>query len=100
MDALLRRRMMMSVGSGPGPGPEPPTYSYVTDGLVMHLDGINKGQTSGRWESLVGSTYYTLNSHSTSEANAVVMDGAGVLTGTNGVAIGGQTGTVDGLNEG
>ena len=79
-----------------GGGPTPPAPSgYVTDGLVAHFDGIDKGNTSGRWESLVGSAYYTLNTHSTVETNAVVMDGAGVITGTNRVSIGGKAGTIE-----
>ena len=91
MDALLRRRIMMGAA-----GPTPPTPSwYVSAGLVSHFDGIDKGNTSGRWESLVGSAYYTLNTHSTAETNAVVMDGAGVITGTNRVSIGGKAGTIE-----
>lgn len=82
-------------------GPTPPTpdpgdiSNYVQDGLVMHLDGIDKGQTSGRWTSLVGSTYYTFTTHSTSETNAVLMDGAGVITATSGTSVSGTAGTIE-----
>lgn len=62
----------------------PDPSEYVQSGLVMHLDGIDKGQTSGRWESLVGSTYYTLTSASTSETKSVLMNGEGCITATNG----------------
>ena len=68
---------------------------YVQNGLVMHLDGIDKGQTAGRWTSLVGSTYYTLNSYSTSESNAVLMSGTGVISGTNSVAVTYNAGTIE-----
>lgn len=82
-------------GSTP-PTPDPGDISnYVQDGLVMHLDGIDKGGVSGRWTSLVGSTYYTLTSHSTSETKAIVMDGAGVLTATSGTSVSGTTGTIE-----
>lgn len=66
------------------PAPIPGDLSnYVQDDIVMHLDGINKGETAGRWSSLVGSSYLTLTTHSTSESNAVLMDGSGYLTLTN-----------------
>lgn len=68
---------------------------YVQDGLVLHLDGKNKGETSGRWESLVGTSYYTLNTHSTVETNAVVMDGAGTINGTNITAVNFEAGTIE-----
>lgn len=94
MDALLRRRAMIASGGG-----EPPTpgdlSNYVQDGLVLHLDGINKGGTSGRWSSLVGSEYYTLTSHSTSETNAILMDGSGEITSTNTVSVDSASGTVE-----
>lgn len=35
--------------------------SYVTDGLIFHLDGINKGQTPGSWTDLVGGISFTNN---------------------------------------
>ena len=81
---------------------EPPTpvdpsdiSNYVQDGLVLHLDGIDKGETSSRWTSLVGSEYYTLNTHSTKETNAVVMDGAGLIKATNSVSVDYTSGTIE-----
>lgn len=29
-------------------------FGYVTNGLILHLDGINKGTTPNHWDSLVG----------------------------------------------
>lgn len=87
--------------AGGGTPPEPPTpgpgdlSNYVQDGLVMHLDGINKGGVSGQWTSLVGSTYFTLTSHATSEAKAILMDGAGRLTATNPVNPAYNVGTIE-----
>lgn len=70
--------------------------SYVQNGLVLHLDGINQGGTSGLWTSLVGNTYYTLNTHSTSESNAIVMDGSGLITATNPITnVTYSTGTIE-----
>lgn len=88
----------MAAGGG---SPTPPTpgpgdlSNYVQDGLVLHLDGINKGGTSGRWSSLVGSEYYPLTTHSTEETNAVLMDGSGVLTSENTVNVGYTVGTIE-----
>lgn len=85
--------------AGGGTPPTPPTpgdlSNYVQDGLVMHLDGINKGGTSGRWTSLVGSTYFTLNSHSIEESNAILMDGAGAITATSPVSVNYTVGTIE-----
>lgn len=81
---------------GGSPTPDPGSLSnYVQDGLVLHLDGINKGGTSGRWSSLVGSTYYTLNTHSTEETNAILMDGAGYITATSPVSVNYKSGTIE-----
>lgn len=90
--AYLGTQLVYQSGSGPTPPPQP---VYVTDGLVAHFDGIDKGNDSTKWTSLVGNAYYTLNTHSTVETNAIVMDGAGVITGTNRVSIGGKAGTIE-----
>ena len=96
MDLMLRRRRMMFATTEPYvPGPGGQISDYVQDGLVLHLDGIEKGETDGLWESLVGTTYYTLNTHSIVERNAVVMDGAGVISGTNSVHVAWGSGTIE-----
>lgn len=87
----IQRQLTINQAAGGGGG----IGDYVQSGLVMHLDGIDKGNTSGRWESLVGNTYYTLNSHSAVENNAVVMDGAGVISGTNSVHVAWASGTIE-----
>lgn len=69
--------------------------NYIQDGLVMHLDGINKGETSGRWSSLVGNSYATLTSHSTSNDDNIQMDGSGCLTVTNAVTTSYSSGTIE-----
>lgn len=93
--AYLGTQLVYQSGS-PTPGPDPGDLSnYVSSGLVLHLDGINKGATSGRWESLVGNGYYTLTANSTEETNAVVMSGSGVILGTNITAVGYAAGTIE-----
>ena len=32
--------------------------SYITDGLVFHLDGIDKGETQGAWTDLISGTVF------------------------------------------
>ena len=87
--------MIASGGSTP-PTPDPGDLSrYVQDGLVLHLDGINKGGTSGRWSSLVGSEYYTLTNHSVEETNALRMDGSGVISSTNTATVNYSSGTIE-----
>ena len=88
--STFRRKLMAAIPAG-----EQPLPSYVTDGLLLHLDGIDKGNTSGRWESLVGSAYYTLTTHSVVEDNAVVMDGAGAISGTGVDHITWNAGTIE-----
>lgn len=87
-----------------GGAPTPPTpvdpgdiSNYVQNGLVLHLDGINKGGVSGKWSSLVGTENYTLNAHSIVETNAIRMDGSGLLESTRGteVNVDGATGTIE-----
>lgn len=95
--AYLGNTLVFQKGGGPTPpGPDPGDLSnYVQDGLVMHLDGKQKGNTSGRWESLVGTTYFTLNTHSTEESDCVLMDGSGYLTATNPYTTTYSTGTIE-----
>ena len=49
IDLLLRRREMVG---------EEEELSYITDGLVFHLDGIDKGDTQGAWTDLVSGTVF------------------------------------------
>lgn len=79
-----------------GPGPDPGDLSrYVSNGLVLHLDGIEKGNTSGLWESLVGNAYYTLGEASTEETKSILMSGSGVILGTNVPAVAYREGTIE-----
>lgn len=48
-DLLMRRREMVG---------EEEELSYITDGLVFHLDGIDKGETQGAWTDLISGTVF------------------------------------------
>lgn len=92
--AYLGSNLVFNKGESPMPDAGD-ISNYVQDGLVLHLDGINKGATSGRWTSLVGNAYCVLTTHSTSESNSILMDGAGYLTVTNPVTTGYSSGTIE-----
>lgn len=47
---IIRRTMMV---------PQNDVRRYVQDGLVLHMDGIEKGQTPNAWTSLVGGHVFT-----------------------------------------
>lgn len=38
---------------------------YIKDGLIFHLDGINKGPNEGKWTDLIGRIVYTTNGNVT-----------------------------------
>ena len=50
MRAVERRR---------GMGGKAEELSYISDGLVFHLDGIDKGDTAGAWTDLINGTVFT-----------------------------------------
>lgn len=56
-------------------------YGYVANGLVFHLDGIDKGQDPSAWTDLVGGVSFPLNSYVQSEQDAIVTDGTGAIMG-------------------
>lgn len=93
--AFLGTDLVFQKGGVP-PTPDPGDISnYVQDGLVLHLDGKQKGNTEGRWENLAGEGYYTLNEHSTIEDDAIVLDGAGIISGTSIPAVTYSAGTIE-----
>lgn len=52
---------------------------YVQDGLVLHLDGIEKGDTANAWTSLVGGYKFTATGSPVFNANNVQFDGSSRL---------------------
>lgn len=63
---------------------ETTVHDYVTDGLVFHLDGIEKGATDGSWIDLVGGKVFTAN-NSTYIQPAV--DGFTFIGGSNDINV-------------
>lgn len=69
--------------------------TYIMDDLTYWFDGINKGDDSTRWTDLVSAEYFTLTTHSTVDDSSVIMDGAGCITCTSGIAITNSVGTIE-----
>lgn len=53
--SIFRRRLMM----GQGETEILPANSYVQDGLIFQLDGIEKGADDGSWVDLIGGKIFT-----------------------------------------
>lgn len=59
-------------------GDEPPVVEddYISDGLVLNLDGSDRGGTSGHWVDKVEGYDFTLGSGATEQSNGVQFDAA------------------------
>lgn len=59
-------------------GDEPPIVEddYISDGLVLNLDGSDRGGTSGHWVDKVEGYDFTLGSGATEQSNGVQFDAA------------------------
>lgn len=73
MGTLLNRRRYMG-------GVAAPPYdenSYIQNGLVFQLDGINKGSNQGKWTDLVGGIEFTIpeSEYLTKETNGFTWTG-------------------------
>ena len=64
----------LTVNQDAGETPGGRVSDYVQDGLVLHLDGKQKGNTADAWTSLVGSAVFT-NHGATFNADNVEFDG-------------------------
>jgi len=64
----MRRRMTMN---------RKKAADYIADGLIFHLDGINKGNVAGAWTDLVSGM--VLTGTATFSDNGVTFDGVNVL---------------------
>lgn len=53
--------------------------SYISDGLVFQLDGINKGSDTSNWTDQIGGIKFPYGSYATKGTNYVLFDGAGSL---------------------
>lgn len=68
----VSRILTVNQESGETPGGR--TTDYVQDGLVLHLDGKQKGNTADAWTSLVGNVVFT-NNGATFNYDNVYFDG-------------------------
>ena len=92
MATLLNRRRYMG-------GVAAPPYdenSYIQDGLVFQLDGINKGSNQGYWTDLVGGIQFTIpeSEYLTEETNGFTWIGD-VNMPNSGTMPNGETYTVE-----
>ena len=67
MDLLQRRREMMARGTEP---------RYITDGLILWLDGIEKGASDGSWVDKIGGHIFTNQGGVTPLDNGFSFDGS------------------------
>ena len=89
MGALLSRRRYMGGGGGA------PT-DYIRNGLVFHLDGIDKGENEGYWTDLVGGCKYSLPASGvTSIANGVEFTSMVTMPLVNGTVPNGTDKTIE-----
>ena len=94
MGTLLNRRRYM--GGGGAPQPSYDENSYIQDGLVFQLDGINKGSNQGYWTDLVGGIQFTIpeSEYLTEETNGFTWIGD-VNMPNSGTMPNGETYTVE-----
>ena len=61
----------------------PTEKSYIQDGLIFQLDGINKGSNVNAWTDLVGGIPFVYNEAATIKQNSVSLDGTNYLRPSN-----------------
>ena len=54
---------------------ETSTDNYIQDGLILHLDGINKGSENG-WVDLINNREFTENGNVTKDSSSYIFDGS------------------------
>lgn len=75
----LRRRFLMIDSGG---GQQYDADSYIQEGLVFQLDGLEKGSNTGYWTDRKGGIKFELSStYADVLTNAVHMKGAGIIRG-------------------
>ena len=92
MITLNRRRYM-----GGGASPSYDENSYIQDGLVFQLDGINKGSNQGKWTDLVGGVQFTIpeSEYLTEETNGFTWTGNANMPVSSGTIPSGESCTVE-----
>lgn len=59
-------------------------YGYVTENMVVHFDGIDKGGDSSAWTDIISGTLkFPYSEHSAIESNCIHMDGQGSLVASS-----------------
>ena len=59
-------------------------YGYVTENMIVHFDGIDKGGDSSSWTDIISGTLkFPYSEHSTIESNCIHMDGQGSLVASS-----------------
>ena len=86
---MLRRQMLMAYESG-----------YITDGLVLWLDGLNRGGVTGEWHDLIDNTVIVTLTGATELANGVEFLNSGTTASAYGtfnkkVGVSYTTGTIE-----
>lgn len=76
MSDLRRRYLMIDSGGGN------PADSYIQNGLVFQLDGIDKGSNTGYWTDRKGGITFPISGAASSGADHVSFDGSGYITGS------------------
>lgn len=75
----LRRRYLMIHQGG---GQQYDADSYIQNGLVFQLDGIDKGSNSGYWTDRKGGITFPISGAASSGADHISFDGSGYITGS------------------
>lgn len=96
MDDLEFRRRMMQMNKRGGGGGE--LSDYVQDGLVWHLDGIERGSNTNKWRELINGVDMNLDDPSLMESNCINCTrdrGYGAYLVDNTISVDGVNGTVE-----
>ena len=82
--SYTRRQLMLEEGR-----------TYIQNGLVFHLDGINKGNDSTAWTDLKGGIKFAYTTHSILQSNGVKFDGAGAISSNSDNTVRWEVGTIE-----
>lgn len=72
----FRRRLMIATAQGGGGGNIPPITDYVQNGLVLLLDGIEKGNVSGSWIDYVAGHEFVGNGNVQFNNDHIYLEGS------------------------
>ena len=86
---------MMAAGSIPS------VSAYVQDGLILHMDGIEKGSTTNRWTSVIGGYQFVPQGSGTVlfNDNNIELDGSSYLRNSSFTPVSSNVGTIEVVTE-